>query len=90
MTYPNPQQPNRFQPPRPGGMTEEEQAQRKRLHLLALGLVGAVVLVSVVLTALDAPVDPSFTAPILGGMLVAAAGSFGQALRIKRDAKRRG
>ncbi|MCD0442280.1 hypothetical protein LO763_01400 [Glycomyces sp. A-F 0318] len=90
MTYPNPQPPNQSRSPHPGGMTEEERAQRKNLNLLGIGLVGAVALVSIVLTALDSPVDPKFTAPVLSAMLIAAAGSFGQAFRIKRDAKRRG
>jgi predicted nucleic acid-binding Zn ribbon protein len=90
MTHPNPQPPNRFQPPAVGEMTAEERRRHKNLNLLGLGLVGAVVLVSIVLTALEAPIDPSFTAPVLSAMLIAAAGSFGQAFRLKRDAKRRG
>ncbi|WP_030162283.1 hypothetical protein [Glycomyces sp. NRRL B-16210] len=87
MTYPNPQQP---QPPATGGLTEEERTQRRNLHYFGIGLVAVVVVFSIVLSAIDAAVDPKFTAPVLSAMLIAAAASLGQAARIKRDAKRRG
>lgn len=90
MTNPNPQQPSQFQSPIPGGMTEEERTRHKNLNLAGLGLVGAVAVIAIVLTALDAPIDPKFVSPVLGALLIAAAGSFGQAFRLKRDAKRRG
>ena len=93
MANPYPQQPHPSRPPQPngqGGMTEQERADHKNLNLLGLGLVVAVAVIAIVLTAVQAPIDPKFTAPVLSAMLIAAAGSLGQAFRLKRDANRRG
>lgn len=69
-------------------MTEEELQKRKNLLLGGSAAVGGCVLFIVLFSVFG--VEPSgLTSALTAGLLVAAASAFGQAARIKRDARRR-
>ncbi|GAA1661042.1 hypothetical protein GCM10009830_02700 [Glycomyces endophyticus] len=84
MTHPNPHHPN--QGP---GMTEEEAARHRSLNLAGAALLVVPLLAAVLLSAVEAPIDPKFTAPVIGAVMIAGAGMLGQARRLRRDAARR-
>ncbi|MFD3507550.1 hypothetical protein [Nocardia sp. NPDC058666] len=68
-------------------MTEDQQQQRKNLFLMGLAALGGVGLFILMFTVFG--MEPSsVTGAITTGLLVAAAGCFGSAARIKRDARR--
>ncbi|MEU4415129.1 hypothetical protein AB0G00_06770 [Nocardia salmonicida] len=68
-------------------MTEDQVQQRKNLFMGGFAALGGVGLFILLFSAFG--VEPSgLTGAITTGLLVAAAGCFGSAARIKRDARR--
>jgi hypothetical protein len=85
VSIPNPQRQHQRH-----GMTEEERSRHRTLILAGAALLIGPILVGMLLSAAQAPLDPKFTAPVFGALMVAGAGALGQAMRLKRDAGRRG
>ncbi|MEU5155270.1 hypothetical protein [Glycomyces sp. NPDC021274] len=73
----------------PSGLTAEEEAQHRQLVLAGIGLLVVPILLAIILSAVDAPIDPRFTGPVFSAVLIAGAATLGKAYRFKRDTKRR-
>ncbi|MFC3493254.1 hypothetical protein [Glycomyces rhizosphaerae] len=87
--YPQAPQANGPYQGRPAGMTEEERVEHRNMILGGLALTAVPILIAVLLSAVDAQIDPKLTAPVLSALLIAGAATFGKAYRFKRDAQRR-
>ncbi|WP_205326652.1 hypothetical protein [Glycomyces sp. YM15] len=73
----------------PSGLTAAEEAQHRQMVLGGTGLLVVPILLAIILSAVDAPIDPKFTAPVLSALLIAGAATLGKAHRFKRDTRRR-
>jgi hypothetical protein len=73
----------------PSGLTAEEEAQHRQMLFGGIGLIVVPILIAILLSAVDAQIDPKFTAPVLSALLIAGAATLGKAHRYKRDTRRR-
>ena len=73
----------------PSGMTASEEAQHRQMLLGGIGLLIAPILLAILLSAVEAPLDPRFTGPVFSAVLIAGAALLGKTYRFKRDVRRR-
>ncbi|WP_199038776.1 hypothetical protein [Glycomyces salinus] len=66
---------------------EDSREQARKLTIGgALCLLGPIVL-AMILSAAEAPIDPKFTAPVFGAVMIAGAGMLGKARVVRKQAE---